>query len=79
MEVSVEDTGPGIPDDLKDVVFKRFRRGKSKASGKGLGLHICRSLVTWYGGEIRAEDRVAGRSGEGAAIRFTLRKYQQMD
>ncbi|WP_342676988.1 HAMP domain-containing sensor histidine kinase [Methanofollis sp. UBA420] len=75
VEVSVEDTGPGIPDDLKGAVFERFRRGRTKASGKGLGLHICRSLVTWYGGTIRADDRVAGRPGEGAAIRFTLRKY----
>ncbi|WP_067052150.1 sensor histidine kinase [Methanofollis ethanolicus] len=75
VEVSVEDTGPGIPDDLKGAVFERFRRGKTRASGKGLGLHICRSLVTWYGGTIRADDRVAGRPGEGAAIRFTLRKW----
>jgi two-component system sensor histidine kinase BarA len=79
VEVSVEDNGPGIQDDLKDAVFERFRRGKTQASGKGLGLHICRSLVTWYGGTIRADDRVSGRPGEGAAIRFTLRKYLETD
>lgn len=79
VEVSVEDTGPGIQDDLKDAIFERFRRGKSKASGKGLGLHICRSLVAWYGGTIRADDRVAGHPEKGLAIRFTLRKYQEED
>jgi two-component system sensor histidine kinase BarA len=76
VEVSVEDTGPGIQDDLKSVVFERARRGRSTtAPGSGLGLHICRSLVTWYGGKIRAEDRVAGSPEKGTAIRFTLRKY----
>jgi signal transduction histidine kinase len=79
VEVSVEDNGPGIPDDLKDMVFERSSRGKSRAPGTGLGLHICRSLVTWYGGTIRADDRVAGRPGEGAAIRFTLRKFEKED
>lgn len=76
VEVSVEDNGSGIQDDLKNVVFERSRRGRSTAPGSGLGLHICRSLVTWYGGKIRAEDRVAGSPEKGTAIRFTLRKYQ---
>lgn len=76
VEISVEDDGSGIEDDLKGVVFERTRRGRSMAPGSGLGLHICRSLVTWYGGNIRAEDRVAGSPGKGTAIRFTLRKYQ---
>lgn len=74
VEVSVEDTGPGIPDPLKPEIFHRFRRSGGKKSGKGLGLYISRVLVERYGGEIRADDRVAGSPGEGAAIRFTLPK-----
>ncbi|MCK9307615.1 MAG: PAS domain-containing sensor histidine kinase, partial [Methanoculleus sp.] len=72
--VSVEDTGPGIPDAIKPTLFSRFRKGKSSRSGKGLGLYIVRTLVTRYGGSVRVEDRVPGRPEEGAAFRFTLQK-----
>jgi signal transduction histidine kinase len=72
--VSVEDTGPGIPDAEKTLVFEKFRRGGRK-SGKGLGLYIVRTLVERYGGRIRIEDRVPGHPEEGAAFRFTLRAY----
>jgi signal transduction histidine kinase len=74
VQVSVEDDGPGIPDEIKPVIFQRFRRGTSRRSGKGLGLFIARMLVERYGGRIQAENRVPGDSSKGAAIRFTLRK-----
>jgi signal transduction histidine kinase len=72
--VSVEDSGPGIPDEVKPAIFNRFQRGKSKKSGKGLGLYICRMIIEEYGGRIWVVDRVKGEPGKGAAIRFTLRK-----
>lgn len=72
--VSVEDTGPGIPDAVKNGAFRRFGKGEGPFAGAGLGLYICRMLVERYGGTIRAEDRVEGRPDLGAAIRFTLRK-----
>jgi signal transduction histidine kinase len=74
VEVGVADNGPGIADEDKPEIFNRFRRGQSKRSGKGLGLYISRMLVEGYGGKIWAEDRVFGRLGEGACIRFTLRR-----
>ncbi|MDV2482221.1 PAS domain S-box protein [Methanoculleus sp. Wushi-C6] len=72
--VSVEDTGPGIPDAMKPALFSRFQKGTSSRSGKGLGLYIVRMLIERYGGSIRMEDRVPGRPEEGAAFRFTLEK-----
>jgi signal transduction histidine kinase len=72
--VSVEDSGPGIPDELKPVLFSRFQRGKTTKSGKGLGLYICRMIVEGYGGRIWAGDRAEGEPGKGAAFRFTLPK-----
>ncbi|RXE56498.1 histidine kinase [Methanoculleus taiwanensis] len=74
IRVSVEDTGPGIPEDLKETIFNRFRRGNSRASGSGLGLYICRMLIERYGGRIWTGERVPGRPGEGAAFRFTLNR-----
>ena len=72
IEVTVEDTGPGIPDAEKEKIFERFGRGKSNKSGKGLGLFIVRMLVKRYGGFITVSDRIAGHPEHGAAFRFTL-------
>jgi signal transduction histidine kinase len=74
VEVTIADNGPGIPDDMKPVIFDRFKRGKTTRSGKGLGLFIVRSLVESYGGRVWAEDVVPGKSDAGAAIHFTLKK-----
>lgn len=72
VDITVEDTGPGVPDTIKPLLFTRFRRGTNRKSGKGLGLYIARMLVERYGGSIRADDRVPGRSEEGAAFRIVL-------
>jgi signal transduction histidine kinase len=74
VEVVVTDNGPGIADDMKPVIFDRFRKGKTTRSGKGLGLFIVRSLVESYGGRIWAGDAVSGKPDAGAAIHFTLKK-----
>ncbi|WAI01709.1 response regulator [Methanogenium organophilum] len=70
--VCVADNGPGIPDEMKSLIFDRFCKGRSRRSGKGLGLFITHKLVEEYGGSIQAEDRVPGVPEEGAAIRFNL-------
>ncbi|MCK9278597.1 MAG: PAS domain S-box protein, partial [Methanoculleus sp.] len=72
--VSVEDTGPGIPDEVKRLLFQRFERGMGRGRGEGLGLYLVRTLVERYGGKVRVDDRVPGHPGEGAAFRFTLKK-----
>ncbi|MDG6256577.1 MAG: ATP-binding protein [Methanomicrobiaceae archaeon] len=79
IEVIIEDTGPGIPDAMKTVIFDRFQRGCKSTSGKGLGLYIVRTLVSRYGGEIWVEDRVAGRPGDGVSFRFLLKKGMYSD
>jgi len=70
VEVSIEDTGPGIPD--KNGAFRRFGKGEGSLAGAGLGLYICRMLIERYGGSIRVDDRVEGRPEEGVAIHFSL-------
>jgi len=72
--VSVEDTGPGIPDEVKRLLFQRFERGMGRGRGEGLGLYIVRTLVERYGGKVRVEDRVPGHLEQGAAFLFTLKK-----
>ena len=72
--VSVEDTGPGVPDEVKRRLFHRFERGMAMGQGEGLGLFIVRTLVERYGGRVRVEDRVPGHPERGAAFRFTLKR-----
>jgi PAS domain S-box-containing protein len=64
--VSVEDNGPGIPDDFKGVIFNRVLKGTKKAKGMGIGLYLVKSLVESYGGCVWVEDRVKGDHTKGA-------------
>lgn len=74
VEVVVADNGPGISDEVKPLIFDRFKRGKTTRSGKGLGLFIARALVEDYGGRIWAADNVQGKQEAGTAMHFTLKK-----
>ncbi|HTS89225.1 MAG TPA: sensor histidine kinase KdpD [Gemmatimonadales bacterium] len=70
VEVTVADRGPGLPVGEEDQIFEKFYRGASAEPGKGvgLGLTICRGIITAHGGRIWAESRPGG----GALIHFTL-------
>ncbi len=68
----IEDNGPGIPDEVKDRLFRRFSRGETKARGSGLGLYLVRTLVEHYGGNILVEDRVQGDYTKGARFVVTI-------
>ena len=64
--VTIDDNGPGIADEVKDKLFVRFQRGKTKASGRGLGLYLVRSLVESYHGRVCVENRVPGDYSQGS-------------
>ncbi len=66
VEVSISDTGRGIPEDQLGSVFDAFYT--TKPSGTGLGLSIARTIVETYGGKIWADNRPEG----GAVFRFVL-------
>ncbi|MDD2898701.1 MAG: ATP-binding protein [Desulfuromonadaceae bacterium] len=56
--VRVEDDGPGISADMRPLLFEPFRT--SKARGAGLGLAVCKKIVTACDGEIWAADAAGG-------------------
>ena len=67
VEVTVHDTGSGIPADQLDRIFDRFYRS-ADSPGSGLGLPIAKSLVEAHGGTMTA----SSGTGVGTVIRFTL-------
>jgi signal transduction histidine kinase len=71
VEISVSDTGHGIPGDKIGRVFEPFFT--TKTGGMGLGLSVSRTLVEAHGGRIGAENNSAG----GATFRFTLPAAQE--
>jgi signal transduction histidine kinase/HAMP domain-containing protein len=72
LQISIADTGPGIPPDEANKIFDEFyqmsRPGREKSKGVGLGLAISKKLVEMHGGKIAVESVVGG----GSNFSFTL-------
>jgi len=70
VRVVVEDEGPGLPPGDPKLLFDKFQRGHEESAvvGAGLGLAICRAIVSAHGGEISAGSGTRG----GARFEFTL-------
>jgi signal transduction histidine kinase len=66
VEVSIGDTGSGLPSAIRTKLFEPFVT--TKADGLGIGLSICRVIVEAHGGQLQAEDNPGG----GTVFRFTL-------
>ena len=70
VKVWVEDNGPGLPAGDPMRLFDKFQRGRNEGvvPGVGLGLTLCRAIVTAHGGIINAGERPGG----GARFEFTM-------
>jgi two-component system sensor kinase FixL len=73
VEISVSDTGPGLEEKVRARLFQPFFT--TKASGMGVGLSICRTIIDAHGGTIRADANPEG----GAVFIFTLRRAGQSE
>jgi PAS domain S-box-containing protein len=71
-QVSVADTGVGIPEQEIQSIFDRYARIKDETlpdrKGSGLGLAICKALVTAHGGSLWVESE----HGKGSTFHFTI-------
>ena len=68
--ISVEDTGPGIANEMREKLFEPF--ATSRAEGVGLGLSIAREIVEAHGGTLRAE------AGANGGARFVIELPQDI-
>ena len=75
--ILVEDNGPGVNEEERDLIFERFRRGdshrarnRSSAGGYGLGLSISRKIAEREGGSLELSEPRLG----GASFTMTLPK-----
>jgi len=64
--IAVGDSGPGLPEEIRDRLFRPFV--STKGSGMGLGLWLSRSIVETHGGRLSCDSN----SGEGTLCVFTL-------
>jgi signal transduction histidine kinase len=66
--LEVADNGPGLPAEQQRRMLERVVAGESRGQGEGLGLPLCRRIVEWHGGALRAEST----PGRGATFSIEL-------
>jgi two-component system NtrC family sensor kinase len=64
--IQIQDTGTGIPEEIRDKIFEAFFTTKQKVKGVGLGLSVCYGIIKDHGGEIKVE------SEEGKGTTFVI-------
>jgi NtrC-family two-component system sensor histidine kinase KinB len=76
LQITVTDTGPGIPPELRERVFEKFFRvedqrpdGPKGVRGTGIGLYVCREIVEAHGGKILC---TTGEDGRGTRVAIYL-------
>jgi two-component system sensor histidine kinase ChvG len=74
--VAVEDDGPGVPEEEREAIFRRFQSirpaGEAFGQHSGLGLAIARAIVDGHGGTIAVEARGNGVAGARFVVRLPL-------
>jgi signal transduction histidine kinase len=72
--VTVTDSGPGIPEDRRELVFQPFFTTKKQKEGRGLGLYIAREIAEYHGGTLTLGD--ADKNGMIHSVVLVLGEVQ---
>ena len=73
IEIGIDDSGPGLLDDVRGKVFDPFFTTKSERGGTGLGLSITRDMIAQLGGEVGLVNLDDG----GARATIRLQRWQE--
>ncbi|WP_038212808.1 two-component system sensor histidine kinase PhoQ [Xenorhabdus bovienii] len=73
--IIVDDDGPGVPPEKRDMIFERGLRADTLRSGQGLGLSIAAEIVVQYDGSISVEDSPLG----GTRVNVVFRSQQSCE
>lgn len=79
VELSVEDSGRGVPDAIAGRVFEPFFTTKDPGQGTGLGLSVSRELAEQQGGTLRFENRPAAGIGARATLSLPVANVQAVE
>jgi two-component system NtrC family sensor kinase len=66
--IRIQDTGTGIPEEIKDKIFEAFFTTKQKVKGVGLGLSVCYGIIKDHAGDIKVESK----EGKGTTFAISL-------
>ena len=66
IKMEFSDNGIGVPDDRKEIVFKRGNRELKGSKGMGIGLSLVKKIMKGYNGKIWVEDKVKGDFSKGS-------------
>lgn len=77
--ISFLDSGPGIPDKLKEKVFEPFFTSRKDGGGTGLGLYLCRKIIRSYQGQLSITDAPAGGTCFTITLPDTLSNQEKAD
>jgi signal transduction histidine kinase len=81
IQIAVEDRGPGVPAEDRQVVFHRFARGqlagrRGSSDGVGLGLSLVAEHVNLHGGKVWVEDRTDGEEGARFVVELPVEDHE---
>ncbi|MFW9828850.1 MAG: PAS domain S-box protein [Candidatus Thorarchaeota archaeon] len=65
-KIEFSDNGVGVPDDRKQIIFKRENRKLKGTKGMGLGLSLVKKILKFFNGKIWVEDKVEGDYSQGS-------------
>jgi PAS domain S-box-containing protein len=68
VSVHIQDSGVGIPEEIRNKIFEAFFTTKQKVKGVGLGLSVCYGIIKDHGGDIRVESQ----EGKGTTFIISL-------
>jgi two-component system NtrC family sensor kinase len=68
VSVHIQDTGVGIPEEIRNKIFEAFFTTKQKVKGVGLGLSVCYGIIKDHGGDIKVESQ----EGKGTTFAISL-------